>query len=162
MRWPSCAPVRSLTGGGNEHGDKRHLACPHSRACELGMKKAKALQLNPGQIITFGDHPYTAHCTRVWQGEGTSRHSPRRHQSQGHRREALARVGGIRASVRRQRGPLGAVPSHFPVTGQHFPEHAATLQERTNQRIDNQGIATRAPGRKPLRLSSASTALHTF
>jgi hypothetical protein len=69
LRWPSCAPVRSLTGGGNEHGDKRHLACPHSRACELGMKKAKALQLNPGQIITFGDHPYTAHCTRVWQGE---------------------------------------------------------------------------------------------
>ena len=46
LRWPSCAPVRSLTGGGNEHGDKRHLACPHSRACELGMKKAKALQLN--------------------------------------------------------------------------------------------------------------------
>lgn len=33
------------------------------------MKKAKALKLNPGQIITFGDHPYTAHCTRVWQGE---------------------------------------------------------------------------------------------
>jgi hypothetical protein len=33
------------------------------------MKKAKALRLKPGQVITFGDHKYTARCTRVWQGE---------------------------------------------------------------------------------------------
>jgi hypothetical protein len=33
------------------------------------MKKAKALRLKPGQIITFGDQTYTALCTRVWQGE---------------------------------------------------------------------------------------------
>jgi hypothetical protein len=33
------------------------------------MKKANALRLKPGQVITFGDHTYTARCTRVWQGE---------------------------------------------------------------------------------------------
>jgi hypothetical protein len=33
------------------------------------MKKAEALRLKPGQVITFGDHTYTARCTRVWQGE---------------------------------------------------------------------------------------------
>jgi hypothetical protein len=33
------------------------------------MKKAEALCLKPGQVITFGDHAYTARCTRVWQGE---------------------------------------------------------------------------------------------
>jgi hypothetical protein len=33
------------------------------------MKKAKVLRLKPGQVITFGDHTYTACCTRVWQGE---------------------------------------------------------------------------------------------
>ena len=33
------------------------------------MDKAKALRLKSGQIITFGDHTYTACCTRVGQGE---------------------------------------------------------------------------------------------
>jgi hypothetical protein len=33
------------------------------------MTRAKALRLKPGAVITFGDHKYTAQCSRWWEGE---------------------------------------------------------------------------------------------
>ena len=33
------------------------------------MTLAKALRLKPGDMITFGDHKFTARCTQYWQGK---------------------------------------------------------------------------------------------
>jgi hypothetical protein len=81
------------------------------------MKKAEALWLKPGASHHLRRPQIHRALHASVAGGGTPRHPARRHQGQGHRREALVRAGGIRAPVRRQRGPLGAVSSHYSVTG---------------------------------------------